>query len=101
MTQIALSTFTTSETIKVGITLIFKDKKLPRKGVAIRRPKEGEEGMPTLIVPYAETEKAELDYIMEEKTASEKERIEADKPIIERRLDDQGKYELRVKRGDA
>jgi len=86
--------------IRLGITLIFKENKHPRKGVAIRRVRDGEEGMPTLIVPFVGVEKEELDYIMEEKTASEKERIEEGKPIIERRVDDEGEYKLRVKRGD-
>jgi len=83
-----------------AVTLIFKDRKHPRKGVAIRRPKEGEDGMPTLIVPWDGIEKAELDYIMEEKAASEQERIKECKPLIERRLDDQGHYKDSLKRGD-
>ena len=89
------------EMIRLGLTLIFKDNPHPRKGVAIRRPREGEDGMPTLIVPWDGIEKAELDYIVEEKAVSEKERIDAGKPLIERRLDDQGEYERKVKHGDG
>ena len=61
--------------------LIFKNKER-RPGVAIRRPREGEKGMPLIVVPYSgDTEKAELDYIMEGETEKERERISKGKPM--------------------
>jgi len=85
----------------MGITLIFRrgDR---RPGVAIRRPRKHEEGMPLIILPYdRDTEKEELDYHMEGQLEKEKERIAKKKPLSRVHEEDRGEYQRKVEKGDV
>ena len=83
--------------------LIFK--KSDRKpGVAIRRPRKHEEGMPIIVIPYDRTiEKEELDYTMEGQIEKERERIAKGKPLSEkkRERDAEAEYERNKITGGA
>lgn len=87
----------------MSITLIFKNRDR-KPGVAIRRPRDHEEEMATLIVPYDwDMEKEEVDYIMEGEVNKEQERIAKGNPISRRKAekDAQAVYERRQLMGDT
>lgn len=85
----------------MSVTLIFKNRNR-RAGFAIRRPRDHEEGMPLIILPYdRDTEKEELDYHMEGQLGKEQERIRKKKPLSKVHEEEQGEYQRKVEKGDV